>query len=116
MAHAVNFQNLSLLDLETLRAVKVATPDMTERPTLVRLWWGTIPGFTGHVVLTCMVLMYSTAVSSVRRHKKMFELFWFSHHLFIVFFVALCIHGTYTTIQELTNDTCQSVKILAHIN
>eukprot|EP00029_Vermamoeba_vermiformis_P007563 TRINITY_DN3305_c0_g2_i1.p1 TRINITY_DN3305_c0_g2~~TRINITY_DN3305_c0_g2_i1.p1 ORF type:complete len:668 (+),score=124.67 TRINITY_DN3305_c0_g2_i1:86-2089(+) len=93
MAHAVNFQNLSLLDLETLKAINVATPDITERPTLVRLWWGTVPGFTGHVVLTCMVLMYSTAVSSVRRHKKMFELFWFSHHLFIVFFVALCIHG-----------------------
>eukprot|EP01087_Luapelamoeba_hula_P011996 TRINITY_DN3337_c0_g2_i2.p1 TRINITY_DN3337_c0_g2~~TRINITY_DN3337_c0_g2_i2.p1 ORF type:complete len:356 (-),score=39.31 TRINITY_DN3337_c0_g2_i2:13-1080(-) len=38
-----------------------------------------------------MVIMYSTAVESVRR--PMFELFWFSHHLFVVFFGLIIGHG-----------------------
>jgi NADPH oxidase len=35
--------------------------------------------------------MYTTAVESVRR--PMFEGFWFTHHLFIIFYVLMCVHG-----------------------
>eukprot|EP01125_Pyxidicula_operculata_P005860 TRINITY_DN204_c0_g1_i1.p1 TRINITY_DN204_c0_g1~~TRINITY_DN204_c0_g1_i1.p1 ORF type:complete len:529 (-),score=77.06 TRINITY_DN204_c0_g1_i1:121-1707(-) len=51
----------------------------------------TVPGATGVVACIAMILMYTTAVSSVRR--PMFELFWYTHHLFIVFFIILCCHG-----------------------
>ena len=44
-----------------------------------------------------MVIMYSAAMSKVR--KQCFELFWFSHHLFVVFFGILLIHGTPSSLQ-----------------
>lgn len=36
--------------------------------------------------------MVSTAVEQIRR--SYFELFWYTHHLFIVFYIALCLHGS----------------------
>lgn len=44
-----------------------------------------------------MVLMYSTAVERIRRWY--FELFWYTHHLFIIFYGMLFGHG-FTRILE----------------
>merc|ERR1711916_425317 len=54
-------------------------------------------GATGHIITMTMVIMYSAAMSKVR--KQCFELFWFSHHLFVVFFGILLIHGTPSSLQ-----------------
>jgi NADPH oxidase len=50
-------------------------------------------GVTGVVAFVCQLLMYSSAVEAVRR--KHFEMFWYTHHLFIVFFIMLLVHGIF---------------------
>jgi len=38
-----------------------------------------------------MILMYTSAIKYIR--GPFFNIFWFSHHLFILFFGLLCVHG-----------------------
>ena len=47
--------------------------------------------YTGVIIVVCMVFMYSAAQESVKR--DCFNSFWFSHHLFCVFWGCLLIHG-----------------------
>lgn len=47
-------------------------------------------GITGHVMLFCMLLMYTTAHHRIRQQS--FETFWYTHHLFIPFFLGLYTH------------------------
>ena len=48
--------------------------------------WG-----TGLAIIICQVLMYAAALENVRR--ACFNAFWFSHHLFVVFWACLLYHG-----------------------
>jgi hypothetical protein len=59
----------------------------------VDLAFGTLPGITGHLVAVIMVLMYASAVKYVR--SAMFHVFWYAHHLFILYYVLLSIHGNF---------------------
>lgn len=43
-------------------------------------------------MLFCMLLMYTTAHHRIRQQS--FETFWYCHHLFIPFFLALYTHTT----------------------
>ena len=43
-------------------------------------------------MLLCMLLMYTTAHAKIR--KESFEAFWYTHHLFIPFFLGLYTHAT----------------------
>eukprot|EP00817_Percolomonadidae_sp_ATCC50343_P000528 CAMPEP_0117430342 /NCGR_PEP_ID=MMETSP0758-20121206/9869_1 /TAXON_ID=63605 /ORGANISM="Percolomonas cosmopolitus, Strain AE-1 (ATCC 50343)" /LENGTH=537 /DNA_ID=CAMNT_0005218241 /DNA_START=320 /DNA_END=1930 /DNA_ORIENTATION=+ len=49
-------------------------------------------GLTGNLLWIVMVIMYSASNKSFRRTSN-FTYFWFIHHLFIVFFVLLLVHG-----------------------
>ncbi|OCF60711.1 hypothetical protein L486_00349 [Kwoniella mangroviensis CBS 10435] len=49
-------------------------------------------GFSGHVMLLIMFLMYTTAHSSIR--KQCFEAFWYTHHLAFFFMIGLYTHAT----------------------
>ena len=49
------------------------------------------PGVSGVIITMSLILMVTTAVDQIRR--SYFELFWYTHHLFIVFYVALMMHG-----------------------
>jgi len=48
-------------------------------------------GWTGVVITFALWLMVTTSAEPIRR--SFFELFWMTHHLFVVFFVFLVIHG-----------------------
>eukprot|EP00030_Apusomonadida_sp_AF-17_P000577 a175108_334.p1 GENE.a175108_334~~a175108_334.p1 ORF type:complete len:539 (+),score=228.10 a175108_334:40-1617(+) len=65
--------------------------------TSASIAFGSIAGVSGHIIVFCMVIMYTTALERVRRQT--FELFWYTHHLFIVFFGALTIHGSRSVLQ-----------------
>ncbi|KAI8818569.1 ferric reductase NAD binding domain-containing protein [Fimicolochytrium jonesii] len=59
----------------------------------VRAWqihYTTYAGVTGHIMLVLMFIMYSAAKTQVRQKK--FELFWYAHHLFVLFYVCLFLH------------------------
>ncbi|KAK0751459.1 FAD-binding domain-containing protein [Schizothecium vesticola] len=75
-AHYVNFYNVEKTQIRPVTAVQIhyAQPG----------------GITGHVMLLCMLLMYTTAHHRIRQQS--FETFWYTHHLFIPFFLALYTH------------------------
>lgn len=47
---------------------------------------------TGHVMLLCMLLMYTTSHHQIRRQS--FETFYYTHHLFVPFLLAMYTHAT----------------------
>jgi NADPH oxidase len=48
-------------------------------------------GFTGHIMLLIMVLMYSTGAQKVR--QQCFEAFWYTHHLAFFFMIGIYTHA-----------------------
>ncbi|TSY13813.1 Cytochrome b-245 heavy chain [Bagarius yarrelli] len=51
----------------------------------------TIAGLTGVVITLALILIITSSMEVIRR--SYFEVFWFTHHLFIAFFIGLVIHG-----------------------
>lgn len=50
-----------------------------------------IPGITGLLLVMALVVIMTTSITTIRH--LYYELFWFSHHIFGVFFLLLIIHG-----------------------
>merc|ERR1711916_28401 len=59
--------------------------------TATEIAYFTLPGSTGHLITLVMIILYTSALKRLRNHC--FELFWYAHHLFIIFFGALLVHG-----------------------
>lgn len=55
------------------------------------------PGWTGYIMLMALMAMVLTSVENARRAN--FERFWYTHHLFMVFFFFWSIHGAFCLIQ-----------------
>ncbi|MCJ1291686.1 hypothetical protein MMC34_003231 [Xylographa carneopallida] len=60
--------------------------------TAVEIQYTEAGGITGHVMLLCMLLIYTTAHAKIRQQS--YETFWYTHHLFVPFFLALYTHAT----------------------
>ncbi|KMU73245.1 cytochrome b-245 heavy chain subunit beta [Coccidioides immitis RMSCC 3703] len=60
--------------------------------TAVQIHYTQAGGITGHIMLLCMLLMYTTAHARIR--QQAFETFWYTHHLFIPFMLGLYTHAT----------------------
>ncbi|KAI7161677.1 NADPH oxidase [Hortaea werneckii] len=60
--------------------------------TAVQIHYTQAGGVTGHIMLLCMLLMYTTAHSKIRQQS--FEIFWYTHHLFIPFLLGMYTHAT----------------------
>jgi NADPH oxidase len=67
----------------------------------VQIHYSQAGGITGHVMLFCMLLMYTTAHANIR--KQSYETFWYTHHLFVPFFLALYTHATGCFVRDVTN-------------
>lgn len=50
-----------------------------------------LAGVSGIVITLALILMVSSATELIRR--SYFEVFWFTHHLFVLFFIGLVVHG-----------------------
>lgn len=57
-------------------------------------------GITGHVMLFCMLMMFTTA--HVRIRQQSYEAFWYTHHLFIPFLLSLYTHATGCFVRDTT--------------
>jgi len=62
-------------------------PDQTMR--LFTIW----PWISGGMLLLIMLFMYSATEDNTKLGQ--FEIFWYSHHLFVLFFLLLLTHGRY---------------------
>lgn len=60
--------------------------------TAVQMLYTEAAGITGHVMLLCMFLIYTTAHARIRQQS--YETFWYTHHLFVPFLLALYTHAT----------------------
>ncbi|KAL1302649.1 hypothetical protein AAFC00_003016 [Neodothiora populina] len=77
-AHYVNFFNVERAQARPEAAVEIH--------------YKQAGGITGHVMLFCMLFMYTTSHHKIRQQS--FETFWYAHHLFVPFFLALYTHAT----------------------
>jgi predicted ferric reductase len=55
------------------------------------------PGWTGYIMLLALMAMVCTSVEKPRRAN--YERFWYTHHMFIIFFLFWSIHGAFCMIQ-----------------
>jgi NADPH oxidase len=76
--HYVNFFNIERLQLRKQAAVQVH--------------YTQAGGVTGHIMLFCMLLIYTTAHQKIRQQS--YETFWYTHHLFVPFLLAMYSHAT----------------------
>ncbi|XP_018085151.1 NADPH oxidase 1-like [Xenopus laevis] len=51
----------------------------------------TIAGLTGVVITLALIIMITSSTEFIRRCY--FEVFWYTHHLFVIFFIGLVFHG-----------------------
>ncbi|KAK2783711.1 hypothetical protein FQN53_008977 [Emmonsiellopsis sp. PD_33] len=77
-SHYVNFFNVE--------------KDQIRAETAVQIHYTQAGGITGHIMLLCMLLMYTTAHARIR--QQAFETFWYTHHLFVPFMLGLYTHAT----------------------
>lgn len=50
-----------------------------------------LAGLTGVVITLALILIITSSTKTIRR--SYFEVFWYTHHLFVIFFIGLVIHG-----------------------
>ncbi|KAJ1506816.1 hypothetical protein HMI55_001021 [Coelomomyces lativittatus] len=59
--------------------------------------WSSGPGLTGQIVTISLFLLATSAAEPIRR--KQHEIFWYTHHLFLVFFAAMLFHGAFCLVK-----------------
>lgn len=50
-----------------------------------------LPGWSGAIATVCLVVMFAASTEFIRRNY--YEIFWYIHHLFIIFFITVIVHG-----------------------
>ncbi|KAF8153067.1 NADPH oxidase [Crassisporium funariophilum] len=90
VAHMVNFYKLAMVDNTANTAGKRIISFLAANFT-------TGPGVTGWIMTAALGIMVFFAREKVRRAH--FERFWYSHHLFIVFFINWQLHGMFCMIK-----------------
>lgn len=56
------------------------------------------PGATGWIMTVALGIMIWFSME--KRKKKNFEMFWYTHHLFVVFFICWQLHGMFCMISK----------------
>ncbi|NWU65295.1 DUOX2 oxidase, partial [Pterocles burchelli] len=99
--HVVNVYIFSVTPLSVLSCLfsSVFTDDGSQLPQKYYWWFfQTIPGMTGVLLLVILAMMYVFATHHFRRIS--FQGFWISHHLYVLLYVLVIIHGSYALIQQ----------------
>uniref|UniRef100_A0A672VDL9 NADPH oxidase 1 n=1 Tax=Strigops habroptila TaxID=2489341 RepID=A0A672VDL9_STRHB len=67
----------------------------------------TIPGLTGVIITLALILMVTSSTEFIRRNY--FEVFWYTHHLFLIYFAGLVIHGIAGLVRGQTEESLKEV-------
>ncbi|KAH8978949.1 NADPH oxidase [Lactarius akahatsu] len=89
-AHMVNFTKLALADTD-------AKTGGAKFVTFLNANFATGPGLTGWIMTVALGIMVWYAME--KRRRANFERFWYSHHLFILFFISWQLHGMFCMIK-----------------
>ncbi|XP_058012575.1 dual oxidase 2 [Ahaetulla prasina] len=101
LGHVVNVYIFSLTPLSILSCLfsHVFTNDGSQFPPKYYWWFfETVPGMTGVLLLVILAIMYVFATHYFRRIS--FRGFWITHHLYVVLYILVIIHGSYALIQQ----------------
>ncbi|KAB5571172.1 hypothetical protein PHYPO_G00222040 [Pangasianodon hypophthalmus] len=77
-------------------------PIRSDSTTPLLFAFTTIAGLTGVVITLALILMITSSMEVIRR--SYFEVFWYTHHLFIIFFAGLVFHGAGRIVRSQTDD------------
>ncbi|XP_055989837.1 dual oxidase 2 [Sorex fumeus] len=100
VGHVVNVYIFSVSPLSLLACVfpSVFVNDGSQLPQKFYWWFfQTVPGVTGVLLLLVLAIMYIFASHHFRRRS--FRGFWLTHHLYILLYVLIIIHGSLGLIQ-----------------
>ncbi|XP_011353473.1 dual oxidase 2 [Pteropus vampyrus] len=98
--HVVNVYIFSISPLSLLACIfpNVFVNDGSQLPQKFYWWFfQTVPGMTGVLLLLVLAIMYVFASHHFRRRS--FRGFWLTHHLYILLYILLIIHGSFALIQ-----------------
>ena len=84
--------------------------DQVRPETAVQIHYTQPGSVTGHIMLLCMLLMYTTAHHKIRQQS--FETFWYTHHLFVPFLLGLYTHATGCFVRDTVAETKSLVEPL----
>ena len=68
----------------------VAVFDLCPMQDPITICFVTAAGITGHIITVVLFLMITSSLEFIRR--SYFEVFWYTHHLFIFFLGGLAAH------------------------
>ncbi|CAL8350794.1 unnamed protein product [Lota lota] len=97
-AHLVNIVNFSAFYSEDLPALNLARY-LGEDPRMIILT--TVPGITGVLLVVILFLMFTASSYCIRLSN--YEIFWYTHNLFIVFYIILMVHMVGGALKYQTN-------------
>ncbi|KAK5868521.1 hypothetical protein PBY51_009528 [Eleginops maclovinus] len=97
-AHLANIVNFSVSYSEDFPALNLARY-RGEDPKLIIMT--TIPGVTGLLLVLILFLMFTSSSYCVRLSN--YEIFWYTHNLFIVFYIILMVHMVGGALKYQTN-------------
>ena len=98
----VNFYKLAMADTD-------ATTTGQRVIAFLQANFNTGPGVTGWIMTAALAIM--VFFSTEKRRRAHFERFWYSHHLFIVFFATWQLHGMFCMIKPDRPPYCSSNTI-----
>ncbi|KAK2753830.1 hypothetical protein FQN55_000194 [Onygenales sp. PD_40] len=67
------------------------------------------PGWSGYIMLIALTAIVVTAMEKPRRAN--FERFWYTHHLFVIFFVFWAVHGAFCMIKPDFAPFCSGIGV-----
>ncbi|XP_042663308.1 NADPH oxidase 1 isoform X2 [Tyto alba] len=86
---------------------KWLNPIHSNRTTVEYVAFTTIPGLTGVIITLALILMVTSSTEFIRRNY--FEVFWYTHHLFLIYFAGLVIHGIARLVRGQTEESMEEV-------
>ncbi|XP_065183105.1 cytochrome b-245 heavy chain-like [Sycon ciliatum] len=103
-SHFWNYERITVVHSEVpgmscipLNAQPVQLPGVSP----IKVMWTTYAGISGHLIVVALFLMVTSSMEIIRR--SYFEVFWYTHHLFIIFYVGAVVHGLQGLIQGQVN-------------
>uniref|UniRef100_A0A674JTR4 NAD(P)H oxidase (H2O2-forming) n=1 Tax=Terrapene triunguis TaxID=2587831 RepID=A0A674JTR4_9SAUR len=99
--HVVNVYIFSVSPLSILSCLfsNVFVDDGSQMPQKYYWWFfETVPGMTGVLLLVILAVMYVFASHHFRRIS--FRGFWITHHLYVLLYIMVVIHGSYGLVQQ----------------
>ncbi|XP_010623507.1 NADPH oxidase 3 [Fukomys damarensis] len=104
VAHLFNMEHFHLSQSEGTQELMAALSKLGNTPNesylnpvrtfhmnTITEWLTKIAGTTGLVVSLALILIMTSSTEFIRQSS--YELFWYTHHVFIIFFISLAIHG-----------------------